>query len=134
MEDPNVDVVNVPVADTDRAVAFYTATLGYRVLGDREPNPQLRSVHLVGPPGRPPIVLWGWIEDMVPGSLADEFIDTDDIQAEHDRLMGLGVEIAGGIAETGSGRMCTFSDPDGNRWTLREPPPADVAPTTHDAP
>ena len=127
MEDPNVDVVNVPVADADRAVAFYTEALGYRVRGDREPTRELRSVHLVGPPGRPPIVLWTWIEDMVPGSLSDEFIDTDDIDREHTRLLLLGVEIADGIVATGSGRMCTFSDPDGNRWTLREPPLAEAA-------
>lgn len=127
MEDPNVDVVNVPVADIDRAVAFYTVTLGYRVRGDREPKPELRSVHLVGPTGRPPVVLCAWIEDMIPGSLSDEFIDTHDIEAEHDRLVGLGVEIAGGVVDTASGRMCTFSDPDGNRWTLREPPLPDAA-------
>ncbi len=124
MEDPNVDVVNVPVADIDRAVAFYTTTLAYRVRGDREPNPELRSVHLEGPRGHPPIVLCAWIEDMVPGSLSDEFIDTDDIGREHDRLVALGADIADGVVDTESGRMCTFSDPDGNRWTLRQPPRA----------
>ncbi len=122
VEEPNVDVVNVPVADAERARVFYVEVLGYRVLGDREANPEIHSMHLEGPPGAPAIVLSTWIEDMVPGSLANEFIDVDDIDAERERLAQQGVEVASEAIDGEAGRLCTFSDPDGNRWTLREQP------------
>ncbi len=122
VEEPNVDVVNVPVADAERARAFYVDVLDYRVRGDRETNPEVRSMHLEGPPGSPAIVLATWIEDMIPGSLSNEFIDVDDIDAERERLERLGVDVASEAIDGDAGRLCTFSDPDGNRWTLREQP------------
>jgi predicted enzyme related to lactoylglutathione lyase len=48
---------------------------------------------------------------------------TPDVQAEFDRIRGLGAEVVAEPYEPGGGgmQMCTFADPDGNYFQLATP-------------
>jgi catechol 2,3-dioxygenase-like lactoylglutathione lyase family enzyme len=128
-----LEVATLPVADVDRAKAFYQR-LGWRLDIDFEPAPGVRGVQLT-PPGSPTSIQFGEnTNSMKPGSLEGLFLVVDDIEAARDDLIERGVDV-GEIwhLEVGKGPVpgldperrsyasrATFADPDGNRWVLQE--------------
>jgi catechol 2,3-dioxygenase-like lactoylglutathione lyase family enzyme len=126
-----LEVVTIPVADLDRAKAFY-AGLGWRldadfVLGGRRaiqftPPGSACSIHFsTGNPATPP------------GSAQGLFLIVDDLAAARDELGKLGVQVSDTFHLTPDGRgdgpapdrgtynsYATFTDPDGNGWLLQE--------------
>jgi hypothetical protein len=64
----------------------------------------------------------GWI-DSAHGSLQGTQLVVDDVDGARAFLVGRGVE-ATGVQEYPWGRFCFFSDPDGNGWSVQEPPAA----------
>ena len=127
------EVTTLPVADVDRAKAFYQR-LGWRVDIDFEPAPGVRGVQLT-PPGSPASIQFGQnTNSMQPGSLEGLFLVVDDIEAARAELIERGVDV-GEIwyLEPGKGPQrgldpqrrsyfsrASFADPDGNRWVLQE--------------
>jgi catechol 2,3-dioxygenase-like lactoylglutathione lyase family enzyme len=127
------EVTTLPVADVDRAKAFYQR-LGWRLDIDFEPAPGIRGVQLT-PPGSPASIQFGEnTNSMKPGSLEGLFLVVDDIEAVRGELIERGVDV-GEIwhLEPGKGPMpgidperrsytsrAFFADPDGNRWVLQE--------------
>ena len=67
------------------------------------------------------IALVTWFETMKPGGLQGVVVNTEDIDAERERLQSRGLEI-GEIQQEPWGRYAMFADPDGNGWILRQPP------------
>ncbi len=137
--DLKLEVVIVPVADVDRAKAFY-GRLGWRLDADFADDTGWRVVQAT-PPGSPCSILFGTgITSAAPGSLQGSFLIVDDVQAAHADLVGRGIEVsevfhfAGGLHVDGTeGRIAgpdpdgqsyrswaSFSDPDGNGWMLQE--------------
>jgi catechol 2,3-dioxygenase-like lactoylglutathione lyase family enzyme len=139
--DMKLEVVVIPVADPDRAKAFYQR-LGWRLDADFAFDNGFRVVQLT-PPGSGASVQFGAkITDAEPGSARGLYLVVDDIRAAHDELVDLGVEIsevfhpgepgaqfdqdgvnrvAGADPERATyGSFATFSDPDGNTWLLQE--------------
>ncbi len=138
--DMKLEVVVVPVADVDRAKAFYTA-LGWRLDADVATGPDFRVVQ-VTPPGSPASVIFGTsVTAQAPGTAAGLHLIVDDIEAAHEELARLGAapsEVfhdAGGVFHHGGtdarvpgpqpqrasyGSFLSFSDPDGNGWVLQE--------------
>jgi len=128
-----LEVTTLPVADVDRAKAFYQR-LGWRLDIDFEPAPGVRGVQFT-PPGSPASIQFGeGTNAMQPGSLEGLFLIVDDIEATRAALIDRGVEV-GEIwhLEVGKGPVpgldperrsyasrATFADPDGNRWVLQE--------------
>lgn len=122
--DMKLELVPVPVADVDRAKAFYTEKIGFHLDHDVHPGNGMRIVQLT-PPGSACSIVIGTgipeISDMTPGSVKALHLVVEDIQAACETLTGRGVAI-GEIADMGGVKYAHFGDPDGNSWLLQEIP------------
>ena len=140
--DLKLEVVVIPVADTDRSKAFY-AGLGWRLDADFSFDNGFRVVQFT-PPGSPCSVQFGnKITGAPPGSAHGLYLVVSDIVAGHDELKSRGVKVSEVFhsgspgaqldPEGASGRVSgsdpdhksyssfvTFEDPDGNSWLLQE--------------
>src|SRR6266571_1069994 len=92
-----LELVPVPVADVDRAKAFYVEQVGFHADLDVRPGEGVRIVQLTPPESACSIVLGTGLPSlaMPPGS-----------------LRGLHQVV----------KYASFSDPDGNTWALQEMP------------
>jgi catechol 2,3-dioxygenase-like lactoylglutathione lyase family enzyme len=116
-----IELIFVPVSDTDRAKAFYTEQLGWNADFDQVVQPGLRFVQ-VTPPGSACSIAFGeGIAEDEPGTMRNVQVVIDDADATRAALIEAGVE-ASEVDEQPWGRFVTFSDPDGNRWTLQQLP------------
>src|SRR4051794_32819520 len=142
--DLKLEIVVIPVADVDRAKAFYTR-LGWRLDADFAADDGWRVVQ-VTPPGSGCSVIFGTdVTAAAPGSAQGLYLVVSDIAAARADLHARGVAISdpfhGGTAHAGSdapylfGRLriagpdpergsyrsfASFQDPDGNGWLLQE--------------
>jgi catechol 2,3-dioxygenase-like lactoylglutathione lyase family enzyme len=127
------EVTTLPVADVDRAKAFY-ARLGWRFDIDFKPTPDSRGVQFT-PPGSPASIQFGeGPRALDSGPLQGLILVVEDIQAAREDLVGRGVEVSeiwhalpGQGPEQGVDperrsyvSRATFADPDGNTWQLQE--------------
>ena len=116
-----LELVTVPVADVDRAKAFYVDQAGFTVEQDVRVDDEHRFVELL-PPGSPcSIALTAGYIDAPPGSLQGIQVNVEDADAAHAFLRDRGVGVSE-IEDYPWGRFCFFSDPDGNTWSVHEPP------------
>jgi catechol 2,3-dioxygenase-like lactoylglutathione lyase family enzyme len=132
--DWTLEVVQVPVADVDRAKAFYADGLGFAVDLDMSPAPGTRFVQLTPPGSGCSIQISSGMHDMAPGSLRGILLVVPDLRAALAELHGRGVETSDLVVFDGpgaSGRaareddvldfaMVTFADPDGNHWVVQQ--------------
>jgi catechol 2,3-dioxygenase-like lactoylglutathione lyase family enzyme len=110
---PGVAVVSVPVTDQDRAAAFYTEHLGFRVVEDAPMGPTMRWVQLAADGEPTTLTLVTWFDAMPAGSLEGLLLDVADPDGCRAGLVAAGVE----CSELGNepwGRYFTCRDPDGN--------------------
>jgi catechol 2,3-dioxygenase-like lactoylglutathione lyase family enzyme len=127
------EVTALPVADVDRAKAFYQR-LGWRLDIDFKPTENTRGVQFT-PPGSPASIQFGQgTTTMTPGSLEGLLLVVEDIDAAREELIGRGVEVSevwhldpakGPVPGPDPQRRsyfsrASFSDPDGNQWQLQE--------------
>jgi catechol 2,3-dioxygenase-like lactoylglutathione lyase family enzyme len=133
--DMKLELVLIPVADVDRAKAFYQDRAGFTLDVDHHPHERFRVVQLT-PPGSACSITFGiGITDAEPGSVRGTHLVVSDIDAARAALVGRGVEVSdtrhfdGTEWKTGTdpghGRYQTFADfadPDGNTWVLQEVP------------
>jgi catechol 2,3-dioxygenase-like lactoylglutathione lyase family enzyme len=110
---PGVAVVSVPVRDQDRAAAFYTGYLGFRVIGDAPMGPTMRWLQLAAGDAPTSLTLTTWFETMTAGSLEGLVIDVADPDACQAALVAAGVECSD-VGDEPWGRYFTCKDPDGN--------------------
>jgi catechol 2,3-dioxygenase-like lactoylglutathione lyase family enzyme len=116
-----LEMVTVPVADVDRAKAFYVERVGFSTVQDVRVDAQHRFVELL-PPGSPcSIALTAGYVDSAPGSVQGIQVNVDDVDEVRALLHDRGVEVSE-IQEYPWGRFCFFADPDGNGWSVHEPP------------
>ena len=119
----HLQVVSVPVADQDRAKAFYVDALGFRLLADTRMGSDQRWVQVGPEGGQTSLTLVTWFDTMPPGSLKGIVLECDDLRATHDELAARGVRFTQGIEEQPWGVFTTFDDPDGNGWVLQASAP-----------
>ena len=143
--DMKLEIVVLPVADVDRAKAFYGG-LGWRLDADFADGDNFRVIQFT-PPGSPASVIFGKnVTAAAPGSAQGLYLIVSDIAAARDDLLARGVEI-GEIFHGGDGvyagpdepylfgrvrvsgpdpshgsyrSFASFSDPDGNGWLFQE--------------
>jgi uncharacterized protein YndB with AHSA1/START domain/predicted enzyme related to lactoylglutathione lyase len=142
-----LEVVQVPVADVERAKAFYAEQLGFAVDLDVRADNKHRFVQLTPPGSGCSIqVAAGYFEDMVPGSLRGLVLVVPDVRAAHAQLVERGVENSGVVVTEdgisfGPARdgdvldnvgFVHFSDPDGNEWSVQQISSRGVGAPTHD--
>jgi len=129
--DWKLELVTLPVADVDRAKAFYDEQMGFHVDVDFRAGEDFRVVQLTPPGSSCSIALMRNAD--APGTLQGLHLVVDDIEAARAELVGRGVEAsepfhfdAGqqvpGI-HAGRGDYESFfsvADPDGNGWLVQE--------------
>ena len=79
-------LVSIPVADVDRAKAFYVDTLGFEERFDGPFGEGMRWVELAPPGSQATIALVTWFEQMPPGSVTGLVLDTPDAKAAFEAL------------------------------------------------
>jgi catechol 2,3-dioxygenase-like lactoylglutathione lyase family enzyme len=122
MADYRLELVQVPVSDVDRAIAFYTEKAGFALDHDHKVSDDLRFVQLTPPGSACSIALGTGLSEMKPGSVEGLQVVVDDIEAAHADLAGRGVEVSE-VQDFPWGRFVFFSDPDGNAWAVQQIPP-----------
>jgi predicted enzyme related to lactoylglutathione lyase len=120
--DWKLELVQIPVADVDRAKAFYTEKAGFVADVDQRVSPTVRFVQLTPPGSNCSIALTEGVHDMAPGSLRGLQLVVEDADAARRELLERGVQ-AGEVQEFPWGRFVFFSDPDGNAWSVQQLPP-----------
>jgi catechol 2,3-dioxygenase-like lactoylglutathione lyase family enzyme len=141
MEDLLLEAVVIPVADVDRAKAFYVG-LGWRLDADFPFDNGFRVVQ-VTPPGSPCSVQFGTdITTAEPGTAEGLYLIVSDLEAAREGLVARGADVSevfhpdspgaqfradqggrapGPAADHASySTFATFRDPDGNRWLIQE--------------
>jgi predicted enzyme related to lactoylglutathione lyase len=117
-----VELIPLPVADVDRAIAFYVGQLGFKQDFDVQPRDGVRIVQ-VTPEGSGCSVGFGTGLDVYagePGSVRGLHLVVEDIDEARAELVSRGVEVSE-IQDFGGGvRGADFSDPDGNTLELQE--------------
>jgi uncharacterized protein YndB with AHSA1/START domain/predicted enzyme related to lactoylglutathione lyase len=139
-----LEVVQVPVADVERAKAFYAEQLGFAVDFDTTVDEKTRFVQLTPPGSGCSIQISAGMFDVPAGSLRGLQLVVPDIHAAHTRLVEGGVDNSGVVVfDSGSFRPARdgdaldnvgfvhFSDPDGNQWSVQQIS-SRGADTTHD--
>ncbi|MCU1434745.1 MAG: glyoxalase [Pseudarthrobacter sp.] len=120
-----LEVVQVPVADVDKAKSFYTDQLGFALDHDVEYIPGVRVVQLTPPGSAASIVIGTGMTGMPPGSLEGLQLVVPDMATTRAELMGRGAAISE-VQDMGGIAFAYFSDPDGNRWVIQESTPPEV--------
>ena len=116
--DWKLELVPLPVADVDRAKAFYMEKVGFHLDHDVR-NGDLRVVQLTPPGSACSIVIGKGIVDTPPGSVKLLHLVVPDIQAARAELKRRGVEVSE-VQDLGGGiTMAIFDDPDGNSWAVQ---------------
>lgn len=132
--DYRIEAITLPVADVDRAKAFYEQA-GWHLDVDTEPAPGLRVVQFT-PPGSDCSITFGiGMPQAEPGSYRSTYLVVSDIVPAHAALRERGIPIddifhygpegqAAGPDPNHAdfGSYATFADPDGNTWLLQEVP------------
>ncbi len=117
-----LELVQVPVADVDRAKEFYTEKAGFTADMDASVSPTVRFVQLTPPGSGCSIALTTGAHSMRPGSLEGLQLVVDDADAARQVLLARGVEV-GEVQDFPWGRFVFFTDPDGNGWAVQQVPP-----------
>lgn len=129
--DWKLELIVVPVADVDRAKAFYVDQAGFTVNVDHRAGEDFRVVQLTPPGSACSIAIMRNLD--APGSLQGLHLVVSDIEAAHAELAGRGAEVsdyfhfgpAGPTAglepqRADHGSFFSFSDSDGNGWLVQE--------------
>jgi catechol 2,3-dioxygenase-like lactoylglutathione lyase family enzyme len=119
--DYKLELVPLPVADVDRAKAFYNEKAGFEVDLDHSGEGDFRVVQLTPPGSACSIAVGAGIVDTPPGSVRGLHLVVSDIEAARAEFSERGVEV-GEVQNLGGVLYAPFSDPDGNGWTLQQLP------------
>jgi len=128
-----LELVILPVADVDRAKAFYAERLGFAVDVDHSAGESFRIVQLTPPGSACSIAVGVGITDADPGSVRGLHLVVTDIVATREALVEQGAEV-GAVRHMGPGgwedgphperadygSFAQLADPDGNSWLLQE--------------
>lgn len=120
-----LELVPLPVADVDRAKAFYVEKVGFHVDVDVQPGNGMRVVQLTPPGSACSIVIGtglGEISDMRPGTVKALHLVVADVNKAREMLASRGVEVSEVDEHPQGIKYVYFADPDGNTWALQEMP------------
>jgi catechol 2,3-dioxygenase-like lactoylglutathione lyase family enzyme len=116
--DWRLELVQVPVADVDRAKAFYIQA-GFVAEHDHQVSDELRFVQLTPPGSACSISITSGAHQMEPGSLEGRQLVVADVEAARAELLAREIEVSD-VQEFPWGRFVFFADPDGNGWAVQQ--------------
>lgn len=119
--DYKLELVAIPVADVDRAKAFYVEKVGFHADHDHVVSDEMRFVQLTPPGSHCSIAIGTGVTDAEPGSVQGMQLVVSDVEAAHAELSAAGVEVSD-VQQFPWGGFVFFSDPDGNRWAVQQIP------------
>jgi predicted enzyme related to lactoylglutathione lyase len=122
--DWKLELVAIPVSDVDRAKAFYSEQVGFNADHDHTVSDELRFVQLTPPGSSCSIALGKGIVDTPPGSVQGLQLVVSDIDAARAALVERGVDVSE-VQDFDWGSFVFFRDPDGNGWSVQQPPARD---------
>ncbi|TCM40368.1 VOC family protein [Kribbella sp. VKM Ac-2568] len=138
--DLKLEVLVIPVSDVDKAKAFYEQ-LGFRLDADYPVGDSFRVVQVTPPGSEASIIFGNGVSAGEPGSAQSLHLVVTDIEAAREELLARGAEVSeiwhdadGVFHHSGEanrvsglhperasyGSFASFSDPDGNGWTIQE--------------
>ncbi len=114
-----IKFLGIPVRDQDRALAFYTGKLGFRVLTDQHFSDTQRWIELSIPGAETGIVLFTpeGHEDRI-GTFVHTSWEVDHIDRTYDELRAKGVEFDGPPQKQPWGSFLKMKDSEGNQIVL----------------
>jgi len=116
--DMTLEVVPVPVSDTDRAIDFYKR-VGFNVDMDQRMSDTVRFVQLTPPGSGCSIHIGEGTSTMPPGTVRGLILVVASADAAKADLDARGI-VTSDVESLPWGKHVYFSDPDGNSWTLQE--------------
>ena len=115
----HIKFASIAVKDQDRALAFYTAKLGFETVTDQPFGEGQRWIVLQPPGGQTKVVLFTLPgEEHLIGTRSNIVFTCDDVRQTYEELKGRGVEFIDPPTEQPWGIYSTFVDPDGNKFVL----------------
>ena len=116
----HVGTVIVPVSDQDRALDFYTGTLGFETRTDVPYGDGDRWIDVAPPGGETTISIVPPREGDPVGIETRTGFSTDDVDADHEYLRSQGVDVDDEVMRMGDPvpPMFFFRDPDGNSFLI----------------
>ena len=117
-----LELIPLPVADVDRAIAFYADKLGFTKDLDVRPSEGVRVVQLTPEGSGCSLGLGTGLDAYAgePGSVRAVHLVVEDIDEARAELLRRGVEVSE-IRDFGGGvKGADFADPDGNTFELQE--------------
>ncbi len=120
--DCKIELIFVPVTDVDRAIEFYVEKVGFTLDMQARVNENLRFVQVTPPTSACSIAFGEGITEMTPGRQNSIQVVVPDAEAARQDLLSRGVD-APEVQTLAWGSFTSFSDPDGNTWTLQQLPP-----------
>lgn len=122
----HISALALLVDDYDRAIAYYTQVLGFRVIEDTPQGPGKRFVR-VAPPGNgeTSLLLAKAANPEQAARIGDQtggrvflFLHTDDFWRDYDAYKARGVDFTEEPREETYGTVIVFRDLYGNKWDL----------------
>jgi catechol 2,3-dioxygenase-like lactoylglutathione lyase family enzyme len=120
--------VTLVVPDYDEAIAFYVGALGFSLVEDTALDAGKRWVVVSPGPGSAQMLLAKASGERQRAAIGAQtggrvgfFLDTDDFDREHARLVANGVKFLEAPRSEAYGKVAVFEDIYGNRWDLVQP-------------
>lgn len=120
--DCKIELIFVPVTDVDRAIDFYVEKVGFSLDIQARVDENTRFVQVTPPTSACSIAFGEGITDMTPGTQQSIQVVVPDAEAARQELRARGVD-APEVETLAWGSFTSFTDPDGNTWTLQQLPP-----------
>jgi catechol 2,3-dioxygenase-like lactoylglutathione lyase family enzyme len=116
--DWKLELIALPVADVDRAIAFYRDQLGWSLDHDHTVSDELRFVQVTPPGSGCSIAIGKGVLRHEQGPIRTLQVVVQDIEPAHAYLVAAGVAVSA-IEDQPWGSFCYFDDPDGNSWSVQ---------------
>ena len=113
-----VKFASIPVTDQDRALAFHTEKLGFRLLTDQPFSEKQRWVELGISGTETRIVLFRFDNGLQPGTKMNITFWADDVEKTVCELESKGVEFVMKPKKAAWGTAAIFKDIDGNTFVI----------------
>ncbi|MEO5894071.1 MAG: VOC family protein [Vicinamibacterales bacterium] len=114
----HVKFVSIPTTDQDRALAFYTQKLGFKLATDQPFDGKQRWIELRIGASDTRFVLFTMDGGPQPGAQFSGALACDSVERTYEELSGRGVEFVAPPATEPWGTFAVFKDPDGNQFVL----------------
>lgn len=114
----NVKFVSVPTSDQDRALAFYTEKLGFKLITDQPFDAKQRWIELRVGTADTRFVLFTAKDGPQPGSSFSGALACDNVQRTYEELKARGVEFLAEPQTQPWGTFVVMKDVDGNQFVL----------------